>query len=150
MCGMEMASMMLLGRAVCSGALHDTGTVGLSRGLSLSLVGSGCVVGRGVGVASSGGVTAAGNATATGDSSSDLQPPVNKNILGGCESVKKHFLLCCTLLATYLKKNLFQCKPLQYTYSNMLLFHFNIFCSPNVQQFLELGMVSGYIAVWRY
>lgn len=93
-CGMEMASTILLGRALCSGALHDSDTVGLSGGLLVSSVGSGCTAGRGAGVAGSGGVTAFGSATATGDGSSDLLLPVNKiNIsVKTCEKVAKDFL----------------------------------------------------------
>lgn len=92
-CGMEMASTMLLARAVCRAVLHDSGTVDLSSGLTVSSVGSGCTVGRGAGIAGSDGVTAAGTATATGDSSSDLLPPVSKiNIfIKSCK--KKLFLI---------------------------------------------------------
>lgn len=83
-CGMEMASTMLFGRVVCSGALLSSGlssgTVVLSNGLSLSTACSRCTEGIGTGVAALGGVTTAGNGTATGDGSSDLLPSVNQKI----------------------------------------------------------------------
>lgn len=96
MCGMEMASTMLLDRAVCGGALHDSSKVSLSNGLSVFSAGSGCTVGRGAGVAGSGGVTAVCNTTATGDGSSDLLQPVNKIsiLVKTCEKVVKTYLVC--------------------------------------------------------
>lgn len=82
-CGMEMASTMLFGRFVCSGALLSSGLssgfVVLSSGLSLSSACSGFTDGRGAGVAALGGVATAENGTATGDGSSDLVPSINQN-----------------------------------------------------------------------
>lgn len=79
-CGMEMASTMLFGRVVCSGALLSSGLSSGTVVLSLSTACSGCTDGIGAGVAALGGVTTARNGTATGDGSSDLLPSVNQKI----------------------------------------------------------------------